>query len=157
MKYRTAQWGKQSPGARVLGMILSKFNVYKEGSGPSAGYYTRKSCLRVTAAEETTSRWSSIAAWAWMKLERTSRSLTSIRRFAAVSASYAPSQRWCQSSPRKLRSHAPQRQNHCQAFCTMLACLEMSSTCLTTRVDCIGGRRIERLSRGWFMFSRSLA
>ena len=44
MKYRSAQWGKNSPGARVLGMILSKFNAYKEGSGPIAGYFTRKIC-----------------------------------------------------------------------------------------------------------------
>ena len=51
MKSRSAQWGKQSPGSRVLGMILSKFNAYKEGSGPIAGYFTRKICVRVTAAE----------------------------------------------------------------------------------------------------------
>jgi hypothetical protein len=52
MKFRSAQWGKKSPGSRVLGMILSKFNAYKEGSGPIAGYFTRKICVRVTAAEE---------------------------------------------------------------------------------------------------------
>ena len=53
MKYRSAQWRKLTPDARLFGLILSKFNAYEEGSEPKGEYFTRDTRLTVPDAEET--------------------------------------------------------------------------------------------------------
>ena len=51
-RYRSAQWGKRSPGSMLLGTILSKFNTYSDEFGPQdLSYFRYDTPLAVTAEE----------------------------------------------------------------------------------------------------------
>ena len=50
-RYRSAHWGNSSPGSKLLGMILSRFNAHSYNRGPRPDYFTRGSKSRVQARE----------------------------------------------------------------------------------------------------------